>query len=116
LIQSLVQHGASEAEALAQAAKRDRARKARPSNAEAGDRDWIITLDMEAAILLFLGADTQWRTAGMSGVRIGLDYAALPIVAQALDMTLDGEVFSDLKVIESGALGELAKRLQHEKG
>jgi hypothetical protein len=115
LIKSLLQQGASPEEALSQAAAREALKNTQSAKNE-GDADRVITPDMEPAILLFLGADTQWRSAGMSGMRVGLDYTALPIVAQALGVVLDTEVFSDLKVIESGALGELAARAQREKG
>jgi len=59
------------------------------------------------AVTLFLASQTQWRTAGMAGIRTGLDYAGVAVVARAQGKNFRGELFSDLQSVESGALDEL---------
>lgn len=55
-------------------------------------------------------ADTQWRFAGMSGVRTGLDMAGVAVVAQALGMTLGRQLMLDLKTMERAALAAWADK------
>lgn len=62
------------------------------------------------AVEVFVAMGTQWRRAGMGGTAIGLDYAALPAVCQALGHTLDGDLFGRLRRIEAGAIGAMAER------
>lgn len=60
--------------------------------------------------MLFLACQTQWRHAGMAGMRIGLDYPACEIVANSQGKTLRrGELLGDLRVIEAAAIDTLAK-------
>lgn len=49
---------------------------------------------------LFLAMATQWRHAGMAGLPVGLDYAALPVVAGALELVLDGALLRRLRAME----------------
>lgn len=61
-------------------------------------------------VRLFVALGTQWRT-GMAGPT-GLDYAALPVVAQAQGVRLSRQRFEDLRTLESEVLkivGERAK-------
>ncbi len=51
-------------------------------------------------LMLFVAMATQWRRAGMAGMPAGLDYAALPVVAAALGMTLDAELLARLRAME----------------
>ena len=61
-------------------------------------------------VSVFVAMSTQWRRAGMTGVPVGLDYAALPAVCGALAVTLDGELLQRLRLIEAAALGAMAER------
>lgn len=63
-----------------------------------------------AAARLFLAASTQWRTAGMAGAAIGLDYNAAAIVARALEMELDEDTLIRLQAIELEAVRALHER------
>lgn len=68
---------------------------------------------MEAAwpaLSLFLACDSQWRLAGMEGMPVGLDYAAVGVVARARRVKLTAQLLDDLRVIESAARGELLRR------
>jgi hypothetical protein len=62
------------------------------------------------AVSVFTAMSTQWRRAGMSGVPVGLDYAALPAVCAALDHRLDGELLTRITMIECAALAVMAER------
>jgi hypothetical protein len=57
-----------------------------------------------AALRVFLNLATQWRHAGADGVPVGLEYAAVPVVAQALDVPADGDLLARLRVLEGEAL------------
>lgn len=59
------------------------------------------------AALLFLALSTQWRLAGMSGVRVGIDYSAVEPTARLIGVALDREVFLDLRAMELEALQTL---------
>jgi len=56
------------------------------------------------AVRLLCGSATQWRTAGMSGLRVGLDYAGVAIVAQAHGIAIDAGLMARLQVVEVEAL------------
>ena len=58
---------------------------------------------------LFLGAETQWRTAGMSGIPTGLDYGAVSVVAAARGLALDAATMAGLKIMETAALRAFAE-------
>lgn len=61
---------------------------------------------MHDAWRLFMAMATQWKTAGMAGVRTGLDYGVIPGVAASLqiDYPLKPEVFGDLRFMEAEAM------------
>ncbi len=63
---------------------------------------------------LFMGMATQWKTAsGMGGgMRIGLEYGALELVARALEIAypLERRVFTDLRMMEAEALSIWSRR------
>lgn len=61
-----------------------------------------------SAVRVFLAMGTQWRRAGMSGLPVGLDYAALPAVAGALDIPADEPLLARIRVMESEA-GQLLR-------
>lgn len=54
------------------------------------------------ACLLFGAVQTQWRYAGMGGVRVGLDYPSVEIIRRAL--RLPRETILSLQVMEATAL------------
>lgn len=73
--------------------------------------------DEGRAVRLFQGLATQWNwsTMGVSGLggvsvpmRTGLRYEALPVVAAAIGVVVDRQVFADLQFIEQKALSALA--------
>lgn len=68
------------------------------------------------AVRTFLAADTQWRTAGLSGVPIGLDYVALHLAARALGYRWSARLLARLRVLEAEALAALAQRRERERG
>ncbi len=78
--------------------------------AAAEEADLGIWPDCWDALRLFLGLDTQWRTAGTAGVPTGLDYAALPAVLAMLGLQPSERLLADLKVIEAAALPVLLAR------
>lgn len=55
------------------------------------------------AVRVFLAMGTQWRRAGMGGVPVGLDYAALPAIAGALGVPADADLLARLRVMEAEA-------------
>ena len=61
------------------------------------------------ATLVFLAMGTQWRTGAMGAT--GLDYGALDEVWKRLKIPKKKRdvAFSDLRVIEAGALNEMHK-------
>lgn len=62
------------------------------------------------AMTVWLAMGTQWRVAGLTGLPIGLDYAALPVVTGALGLRLDEGLLARLRVMEDTAVQELVKR------
>jgi hypothetical protein len=62
------------------------------------------------AMRIFLGLETQWRRAGMAGVPVGLDYAALPVVATALGVPLLEDLLARLRILEGAALTAMAEK------
>lgn len=62
------------------------------------------------AMRLFVGMETQWRRAGMTGIATGLDYGALPVVAGALGLAVQEDLMGRLRLIENAALAALLER------
>lgn len=60
----------------------------------------------EPAWQLWLAVQTQWRHAGMAGLRTGLDYAGVQVVIQrsGTRRRLWGRRFAELQVMERAAL------------
>lgn len=56
------------------------------------------------AIQLFLSVSTQWVRAGMDGSVVGLNYQSVEFVLKLYKAKKRAEVFSDLQLIERGAL------------
>lgn len=66
--------------------------------------------DEGASACLFVALGTQWRTAGMSGIATGLDYAAIRPTADLIGVTLDERRFLDLRTMEAEAIKVMAER------
>ena len=61
------------------------------------------------AVRVFVGCQTQWRYAGMTGVSTGLDYAGCRAVAAAMGLSWR-EVFPGLQVMEDEWLSAQAEQ------
>ncbi|MFM2042124.1 MAG: hypothetical protein RLY86_700 [Pseudomonadota bacterium] len=63
-----------------------------------------------AVFRLFVALSTQWRWFGISGLgggvvrRTGLDYAAVPALAQAFGVSLTEETWTKLRLCEGAAM------------
>mgnify|MGYP001773177991 CR=1 FL=1 len=68
------------------------------------DREFLVLPENWDAVLTFLKCATQWRYAGMAGVRTGLDYTAVDVVIRRSDLADPDKVFGQIQTIESGAL------------
>lgn len=53
---------------------------------------------------LFVACATQWQHAGMDGMKVGLNYAGVEIVALRTNCKLGRERFADLQLLENAAL------------
>jgi hypothetical protein len=69
------------------------------------------------AIQLFCFCATQWNYLE-TGARTGLNYAAVQAVftMQQIPARLHGRLMSDIRLIELGALGALAKKAEKSHG
>ena len=56
------------------------------------------------AVRVFFARGSQWRRAGMLGVAVGLDYAALPVVCDALAVPMDEPLLARVRVLEGEAV------------
>lgn len=61
-------------------------------------------------VRLFLAVSTQWRTAGMGGVPIGLDYTPIEWVARVKRIEVTDETFEGLREMELAAIGALQEK------
>lgn len=68
--------------------------------------------DNVLAVSVFESMFTQWRRAGMNGIRVGLDYTALsPVLSiRGIPKKQWPELFEDLRVMEDAALEHLSKQ------
>jgi len=55
--------------------------------------------------------DTQWRTAGMNGVRVGLDYGVLFARLDRMGLSRDDweQMFNDVRVLEFAAINRMTE-------
>jgi len=76
----------------------------------AKEENFVVYPENEKAVELFLKCSTQWRCAPMGGFT-GLDYNVLFILFDWYKIEPDNrlDLLTDIQVIESGALNELAK-------
>lgn len=68
--------------------------------------------DCMTAVEVFIDMDTQWRRAGMSGARVGMDYTALPVVfgIRGIPKKQWRSLFDDLRVMEVAVIDFLNKK------
>ena len=71
--------------------------------------DYEVMYENWEALTVFLRCVTQWRVSPMGG-RLGLDYGAVRIVTNAMQLDLVDPLFWKVQQIERGALKELQKR------
>lgn len=62
------------------------------------------------ALQTFLKCATQWRHAGMEGVRTGLDYLSVDAVMRITGVKDPSDTFWRLQLIENGALEAMADK------
>ncbi len=62
--------------------------------------------DNMPSVEVFIDLMTQWRRAGMAGVRSGLDYAVLPAVfaIRGIPKKQQPTIFDDIRVMENAVL------------
>ena len=80
----------------------------------ADDPQDLIEIDADdegLSIGLFMALDTQWKTAGLAGIRTGLDYGAVEPAARMLGMEMTPQIFVDLRSMEAEALKVQSERL-----
>ena len=80
----------------------------------ADDPQDLIEIDADdegRSIGLFMALDTQWKTAGLAGIRTGLDYGAVEPAARMLGLQMEPQIFVDLRVMEAEALKVQSERL-----
>ncbi len=65
--------------------------------------------DEVPAVALFLALGTQWRRHPMTGMLLGLDYAAVPPTAAMTGTEMTPALFADLRLMEDAAIGALAE-------
>jgi hypothetical protein len=66
--------------------------------------------ELQKPVCLFFALGTQWRHAGMTGLRIGLDYTAIEATARMLDIEMTPQLLVDLRVMEDEALATWAEK------
>ena len=85
--------------------------EARRKAARSGEPDEIeIAPDAFDAVRLFFALASQWRVHPMAGVRLGLDYPAIPVTATMMGLTMTPELFDDMAVMERAALAAWASK------
>lgn len=60
------------------------------------------------AVRLFFSLGSQWRVHAMTGLRLGIDYAAVTPTAAMMGMTMTPLLFDDLTTMERAALAAFA--------
>lgn len=67
------------------------------------------------AVRLFVALSTQWRRAGMTGARTGLDYAAIAPTAALTGIETDPETMQRLQFMEGEVLRIDARKRDAER-
>lgn len=75
------------------------------------DQPGEITLSPDEVIpfSLFAALGTQWDRHAMTGMRLGISYAAIQPTAQMLGIPMTPALFNDLRAMERAALDEFAR-------
>lgn len=83
-----------------------------PADASEGKTVWPVHVgdfplwaENENVWNLFTRCATQWQHAGMEGVKVGLNYRGVELVANRTGCKLSHARFADLQLLESAALG-----------
>lgn len=68
--------------------------------------------DNMASVQVFIDLSTQWRRAGMTGAKCGLDYAALPPIfaIRGVPKKQWSAIFDDVRVMEDAVLSMPPKK------
>ncbi len=66
--------------------------------------DFEVHYDNWDIVRWFLKVQSQWRYAGMHGVRVGLDYTACEAAARMMGIPADQDHFAGLWIMEAEAL------------
>lgn len=79
--------------------------------------DFELYEDCALSVAVFRRMSTQWRTRGMDGDLIGLDYVPLPFVMRMLKVppAQRPAVFDDLGEMESETLNLMAERRRNQQ-
>lgn len=76
-----------------------------------------IWADNVPAIDAWCGVETQWRTAGMTGLMTGLDYSGVSAWLELFVKRGDRKnIMQSIQVMERAALAAMAERREQEKG
>lgn len=71
------------------------------------DSDFVVDFENWPAFSLFLDLQTQWTFAGMTAIRVGLDYSKLHAVMQMRGVRRTSAMFERVRWIEHGAIAGL---------
>ncbi|MCR9218925.1 MAG: DUF1799 domain-containing protein [Alphaproteobacteria bacterium] len=70
---------------------------------------WPDNLD---AARLFFALGSQWRTGGLAGAPLGLDYAAIEPACRLLEIAPTPALFEDLQAMEAAARDVMLERFE----
>lgn len=108
--------GSVEADMRAFGAPESEIDKWRQAAAQREKREAIeVHADNWETVQLFDALHTQWRTAGMAGVRVGLDYGAVAPTAQAMGIELSTQRFQEIRLMEASALKQIGENRRKEE-
>lgn len=79
---------------------------AQAAEAEQDDVFWVLP-ECWDAVRLYLASQTQWRYAGMSGVRVGLEYAGVEVARR--NLLLPRKAFAGLQIMELAILRHISE-------
>lgn len=81
--------------------------------ARQADRELIeVHADNWDTVRVFEALGTQWRFAGLQGMRVGLDYQAIEPTARLLGVEITERRFAELRLMEQVAMRELGKQMK----
>jgi hypothetical protein len=80
-----------------------------PAWRRAADEAIELAPDEADAFSLFRTLGTQWRHHAMTGMRLGIDYAAVEPTARMLGVTMTPALLLDLQLMEAAALDAWAE-------